>query len=100
MSSFSANIFTAVLTSSKLLLRLKQAKSASSLPLRLFTNIYKAEMPSKRLFQNSEESDLMVADICQLNLDSTPVKPDDIISFVVTPNVKRSLFLEPDENSD
>ena len=57
-------------------------------------------MPSKRLFQNSEESDLMVADICQLNLDSTPVKADDIISFVVTPNVKRSLFLEPDENSD
>jgi rhodanese-related sulfurtransferase len=42
----------------------------------------------------------MVADICQLNLDSTPVKADDIISFVVTPNVKRSLFLEPDENSD
>ena len=57
-------------------------------------------MPSKRLFQNSEESDVMLADICQLNLDSTPVKADDIISFVVTPNVKRSLFLEPDENSN
>ena len=55
-------------------------------------------MLSRRLFQNSEQSEMIPASICELNLYSTPVKADDIM-FIVTPDRKRYLFPEPDEDS-
>ena len=55
-------------------------------------------MLSRRLFQNSEQSEIIPASMSELNLYSTPEKADEIMS-IITPDRRRNLFPEPDEDS-
>ncbi|VDI06894.1 M-phase inducer phosphatase [Mytilus galloprovincialis] len=55
-------------------------------------------MLSRRLFDTCDDFDVMPASISSLSFDSTPVKSDDLMS-VMTPNIKRSLFPDDDEDS-
>ena len=57
-------------------------------------------MLSRRLFQNSEQSEIIPASMSELNLYSTPEKADEIMS-IITPDRRRNIFpeFEPDEDS-
>ncbi|CAC5366996.1 STG [Mytilus coruscus] len=55
-------------------------------------------MLSKRLFDTDDEFDAISASVSTLSFDSTPVKADDLMS-VMTPNIKRSLFPDDDDDS-
>ncbi|XP_063416637.1 M-phase inducer phosphatase-like [Mytilus trossulus] len=55
-------------------------------------------MLSRRLFDTDCDFDVIPACMSSLRFDATPVKTDDLMS-VMTPNIKRSLFLDDDEDS-
>ncbi|VDI63911.1 M-phase inducer phosphatase [Mytilus galloprovincialis] len=55
-------------------------------------------MLSKRLFDTDCDFDAISASVSTLSFDATPVKADNLMS-VMTPNIKRSLFPDDDEDS-
>lgn len=56
------------------------------------------KMISRRLFQNSDDADIMQSAIVTLNFDSTPEKESRRILSFITPNIKRNVFPQPDQD--
>ncbi|XP_063426457.1 M-phase inducer phosphatase-like [Mytilus trossulus] len=56
------------------------------------------KMISRRLFQNSDDVDIMQSAIVTLNFDSTPEKESRSILSFITPSTKRNIFPQPDKD--
>ncbi|CAC5367022.1 STG [Mytilus coruscus] len=55
-------------------------------------------MLSKRLFDTDDEFNTISASVSTLSFETTPVKTDNLMS-VMTPNIKRSMFPDDDQDS-